>query len=355
MRNRKTYYDIVKALGIISIVIGHCHPDIRVVRFVYSYHLAIFFFISGVQFNIKKYCNEPFLLMQKRVQTMWPGFFGYMTFFTVIHNAALNMGLIVNESNYTKFDLLNRTLNNFLFLGAETLGGAMWFVPVLLGALLFFAAIVYFSHLYCKKHWIISTIVCSCAVGAIGIYCNLLGKSMTLHLHTTFILMPFLLTGALLSYFQVDFNKVFRLAPALACLMFTCWITIKQGILINLAAEQIGSALLFYPLSICGIYAMCTAAKYLDKIKYLSSALSFVGRYSFDIMSLHFIIFKVVDLCYAQIIGAESYSRFPYAFFELWPVYIIVSIALAPWIRVGLTKLFSVSKELVSKYYGEET
>lgn len=352
MKNRVTFYDVTKALGIISIVIGHCHPDIRVVRFVYSYHLAIFFFVSGLQFDINKYSSNPFLLLQKRAQTMWPSFFGYLTFFTLTYNVSLKLKLLPGGWNYSKFDLLNRTLNNFLFRGSETLGGAMWFVPVMLGSLLIFGAVIWFAHTYFYKYSMPATIICSCVIGVIGIYCNLLGKSLSSHLHTALLLMPLMLLGAMLSYYHIDYNKVFRLIPAIACLAFTCYITLGKGVLINLAAEDIGSALLFYPLSLCGIYAMCTFAKYIDKAKPLSKALAFVGRYSFDIMALHFLTFKIIDLCYANLTGAESFSNFPYAFSKLWPIYTIVSICLIPWLRVGMSKLYSGSKKLAQKCFG---
>lgn len=46
--NRNVIYDVIKAIGIIAIVLGHSHPNCDVVRFVYGFHLAIFFFVSGL-------------------------------------------------------------------------------------------------------------------------------------------------------------------------------------------------------------------------------------------------------------------------------------------------------------------
>lgn len=324
----------------------------RVVRLVYSYHLAIFFFVSGMQFRIEKYSGDPFLLLYKRVQTMWPGFFCYLTFFTLTHEIALNAGVLVGEDNYTTFDFLNRTINNFLFLGSETLGGAMWFIPVMLVALLLFGGVIWVCNKYIHKYRILAVIICVCTIGAVGVYCNLTSRSLTLHLHTALLLMPMMLAGAMISYYHTNYDKVFRIIPAVICFAFTSWITFGKGVLINLAAEQIGSALLFYPLSFCGIYSMCTLAKYLDRIKPISHALSFVGQHSFDIMALHFFIFKIIDLCYAKVVGIEDFGRFPYAFDNLWPVYTIASICIAPWIRVFIKKLYTDSKVLAKKYFG---
>ena len=51
---RNSTMDIVKAIGIISIVMGHCcysimipALNVSVGEFVYSYHLMVFFFVAG--------------------------------------------------------------------------------------------------------------------------------------------------------------------------------------------------------------------------------------------------------------------------------------------------------------------
>ena len=53
-KNRDKFWDIVKGIGIISIVIGHVTiNDIK--EFVYTYHLIIFFFVAAYFYNEKKY------------------------------------------------------------------------------------------------------------------------------------------------------------------------------------------------------------------------------------------------------------------------------------------------------------
>ena len=58
-KNDRMFWNIVKAIGIISIVIGHSCEHL--VKFVYFYHLAIFFFIGGALYDESKYGNNPYL------------------------------------------------------------------------------------------------------------------------------------------------------------------------------------------------------------------------------------------------------------------------------------------------------
>ena len=56
--------DIIKGIGIISIVIGHCAGNAHVISFVYTYHLMIFFVAAGYCFktestvDIKRYVGS---------------------------------------------------------------------------------------------------------------------------------------------------------------------------------------------------------------------------------------------------------------------------------------------------------
>ena len=64
--NRETYLDIAKGIGILLVVVGHCIPDASSVngisspimkiifQVIYSFHMPLFFFISGFLFSASK-------------------------------------------------------------------------------------------------------------------------------------------------------------------------------------------------------------------------------------------------------------------------------------------------------------
>ena len=51
---RNDFIDFLKGIGIILVVIGHVSQNERINDFIYSFHMPLFFFISGFLFNYKK-------------------------------------------------------------------------------------------------------------------------------------------------------------------------------------------------------------------------------------------------------------------------------------------------------------
>lgn len=75
---RSLYWDIVKGWGIIAIVLGH--TGYFAGAFVYLFHLALFFFITGYFYNETKYGDTPFLYFGSRLAGAWPRYMFYTLF-----------------------------------------------------------------------------------------------------------------------------------------------------------------------------------------------------------------------------------------------------------------------------------
>ena len=54
--------DIAKGIGILLVVIGHVPPSIYAVRFIYDFHMPLFFFLSGLFLDEKKYDFKSFII-----------------------------------------------------------------------------------------------------------------------------------------------------------------------------------------------------------------------------------------------------------------------------------------------------
>lgn len=67
---RLEYIDIAKGIGIFLVVIGHCvKPSSILHSYIFSFHMPLFFFLSGLCFNDTKYSTFiPFL--KRRVCTL---------------------------------------------------------------------------------------------------------------------------------------------------------------------------------------------------------------------------------------------------------------------------------------------
>ena len=81
---RSSFWDLVRGIGILSIVMGHsCR---QVIPYVYTYHLAVFFFVSGYLYNEKKYGLDPFGHIAAKLKSAWPKYMGYTSFYILMHN-----------------------------------------------------------------------------------------------------------------------------------------------------------------------------------------------------------------------------------------------------------------------------
>ena len=104
---RNSTMDIVKAIGIISIVMGHCcysimipALNVSVGEFVYSYHLMVFFFVAGF-FYKRGYHEHPEQYIGKRLLKLGGMLFLYNTVFTLLHNTLVSVKMISSTEHYS--------------------------------------------------------------------------------------------------------------------------------------------------------------------------------------------------------------------------------------------------------------
>ena len=65
--------------------------------FVYLFHLALFFFITGYFYNETKYGDTPFLYFGSRLAGAWPRYMFYTLFFVLLHNFFVTHGLYAGQ------------------------------------------------------------------------------------------------------------------------------------------------------------------------------------------------------------------------------------------------------------------
>lgn len=325
---RSKYYDIVKGLGIISIVIGHsCY---FAYKYVYIYHLAIFLFISGILFNEAKYATNPYLILSAKLKSLWPKYVYYSVLFIIFRNLLISIGIYsVSYPKYSLRDMIQNIFNAIFMVNTEPMAGALWFVPMFLFSLCLFGIIIYFSNYLFNtpKYKYFIVIFFSIVIGIIGILLNLKKIELIYNVHTSLLLTPFICAGYIIQKMEIDIKKYFNLFIFLAS---TCSIYIFVNIFhyeIDLSAEMLGSPALFFPITFAGIYICLCLGSVIEHQPFLSRIISSLGKYSFDIMALHFFVFKLIDLIVFYIFMPDlinSISQFPYSFKNLWAIYLLI-------------------------------
>jgi acyltransferase len=131
MAAQRIYWiDNLKALAIFLMILGHTNNSKAYIQgllvYIYSFHMPLFFFISGLTFNPRKYQSLKEIITRKSATLLLPYFFFSL----------LGYGLfLINEyhyfSFYSFFSALFRIVHGDTDLLAFAFDGPLWFLPCL--------------------------------------------------------------------------------------------------------------------------------------------------------------------------------------------------------------------------------
>ena len=165
VNERDDTLDIMKGLCILFVVIGHTYTPV-ISNFVYLFHVAVFFMISGYCFN-NKYLDSwkgGFNLLKKRLVSLWIPYVAWNLLFLLLQNFFLKIGLITNDKHYfdlnplTNYGFVNflpirafpkTILKSFFFMNCRPFVGGLWF----LGGL-FFVTFTYSKLSPLSRHFV---------------------------------------------------------------------------------------------------------------------------------------------------------------------------------------------------------
>jgi len=121
---RDPFWDIMKGIGALCIVAGHAAWNL-VGTYVYTFHLAIFFFIGGALFK-PEHAKDPWKYLGSRFKNMYGKYVMYSFIYIFLHNTFIGWGLYSSGGQwgmqpYTINDLLTNLYNALLFGTNETL------------------------------------------------------------------------------------------------------------------------------------------------------------------------------------------------------------------------------------------
>lgn len=344
---RSNFIDILKAIGIVSIVMGHTAGwnipffNVETGLFVYTYHIMIFMFVSGFTFK-KENAIKPEVFVGKRILSTFVLFNVYTTIFVLLHNVLFKANLLYGSKLYGKKEILNRILNGITFNYSETMLGAFWFLPMFLVTLVLFA---YFISISAKtKYPNALNILIVLLFAVVGLVITVGKIDLAYHIQTSILAIPIVFLGY---YTKIYWEKIDKYITswgwiiAALIILFVLSLDIGQ---IELAKNQIINIYLFYPVTIIGMYFCLSLGKLIDKTK-LTNLFSFIGKNSFHIMGLHFVSFKLVDFVTSKIMNVtdvEIIGKFTNSGYDIKLVYVLAGIII-PLILISCYRLVQKS------------
>lgn len=263
----RDYWNIVKGIGILSIVLGHtCYFAIS---YVYAYHLALFFFVGGYLFSEEKYGDKPWNNIASRLGSLWPRYVFFSVVFTLFHNKFLKLGIIIDEGEYTLRDCVTNAINALVFsFSGGKMGGALWFVPVYIFAMGLFGMIMFTARKIANifsngKLKYVTVFIFGLLMGIIGVVLNMKNVNLCFHIETSFVVIPIIMIAFLTRSLCNNMNVLIKayIAIPLAFLLF--YLVRFSGWRIELSVRQIIGPWQFYFISLIGIYVCLYLARLL--------------------------------------------------------------------------------------------
>jgi fucose 4-O-acetylase-like acetyltransferase len=338
---KSTYWNIMKGLGIVAIVIGHAGSPLH--PYVYMYHLSLFFFISGFLYN-DKYSMHPTGLVGKKIKSLYIPFILYNLVYLIFHNILLNiniynryqLGGLQPIPHYGVRDFITAANNILMFSGAEQLGGAMWFVIALFSLNIIFSVIRYFC-LKGGKYNILCTAILIIILATFGFWRIKEQIYIGLNVDIALIVLPIFFVGFLFRYYRRQIPLHWPIALVCAAIVYIAYSKFHYS---NFDIRSTQHPLIFLFTAFSGIYVNLYIGKVINISKKLSLLFDTFGKYSFHIMALHFLCFKLISLIYIIIyrVPIENLAKFPVITGKwwLWICYSVVGVGLPIAIIKGL-------------------
>lgn len=311
---------LLKGIGIIAVVVGHT-SNIHIVPIIYYWHLPLFFFLIGFTYNHKKYEKNVSGLMGARLHGFFPMYFVYMILLGLFHNVFFYMGILPEGNVAYNLQIFIDAFWNYFRLGVEPLAGPLWFMFPWFFATLMYGVIVYgtswmrMNYKKCQIFIVGATII----LAAFGFFCVSRGYLRYDFADVALVIMPIVAVGGLYRVWHEQIQRFIVLPGCILAFAIMVFVHLKYGLWTILDQRRYNNAAVFYLLAFCGIYCCLYLVKILKKkpeAKFVT-ALAAIGGYSMDIMTLHFVFFKLADYIRFKCFSVDeqfALNTFPHSF-----------------------------------------
>ncbi len=269
--------NIVKALCIILMVIGHADPPEGLRGFIYLFHMPAFFFLSGYLLK-DLYFDQPVAFIKKRLGSLYAPYVFWELVFLMLSWVFFRLHL--TDSVPTGREALAQAVKFVTFRGHQPLLNGFWFLKTL-----FFCSIGCLFLLKFVKQgriWLVPALVAGAG------FCALIPYDTTM-ISRLLMAAAFYITGFLAARAKIEAKFPYALAAlAVVAVVSLFW----RG---SIFTDGWG-VLLYYPVALLGTYGIFGLATAIDRIDRPALALDFVGRATLTILTFHFLAFRIAAL-----------------------------------------------------------
>lgn len=293
MNNRIRYLDWAKGLAIIFVIFGHVvTKKIFFRNWFYSFHLPLFFIISGILIAVKLQNKniKDFDIKKKIINIMKPYFITSVFITIILYFENLLKITVVKE---TFFDNIR---NMLVFLGVK----ATWYLPCLAICLLLFYFLI--KHINSKEKVLFISL---CLFLMPFLFSNIDIDGIKI-LFRSFVGLFFLCIG----YYGKDYIEDVK--PSIFIIIILLIINIFSSYFmgsVDLWSLKMAEPVLYLTSAVSGTLAIIFVFKRLSETKLKLKLLNFIGQNSLLYFSTHIVFIYLIKFIYLKIFTSELFLK----------------------------------------------
>ena len=292
------YITIAKAIGIILMVVGHSGCPDALFRFIYLFHMPLFFFCSGIFMENMTNNDAVTIYLKRRIIGLYIPFVKWSLLFLLLHNFFMLLGVYNSfygyETGSSYYTLKDTIIKAFLILFTmhdyEELLGGFWFIRALFVSSILIAILsllmrridTYKHGIMCLLFFIFTVIIRKYA------YESELTRDLSMGTFGAF----FYLIGYIVMRFSCFLKN--KYIEVLCCLfLFASFLYFKSGVSMECGYNKV---LPFSIGAVMGVILVIFVSTIIDaKLIFFKTALYYIGNHTLEILALHFLSFRLVS------------------------------------------------------------
>lgn len=314
-KQRDVSIDIIKALGIICMVAGHCRAPFT--HFIYLFHMAVFFIASGYCFketNSLSFASTR-NFVKRKILTLWLPYALWTTIYSLLHNFFIRVNIYTDSSLLLEYvsgayiktteywstsDVVKNIIKAMLLHGGTQMGGALWFLATLLEISIGYCIVNFaLNCVFKNKKSIVffAQSVISCLFLGLGFICY---KTSNSFFGMDKVLSFYILFHGGFTVKKYGWSNVERKRSVhivILALTFSLLLICNNMGSIELNENSYVNPLYFLVVSFAGWQFFYEIAIFLQQFSFIKYLFVCIGQNTLAVVILHFLCFKIVNYC----------------------------------------------------------
>ncbi len=316
-KKRIDFIDVAKGIGIILVVLGHLNSAEQPVRnFIYSFHMPLFFLLSGIFFNDKTDFKTTFM---KSVKTLLIPYLIFVAIdslvYIIMHNFQWDSIIFAVKTRLISMTGVRLRITNL----------PLWFMFAL-----FFTRILYY-FIHKSKPLEIITIAVGIALVAVAKYFWYPPKCMYIVglPCVVFYSLGYRLKKHIFNLDTIEFSR--RSVILSVAVIISLIITSNINDCVNVYSYKYGNFILFYLNGILGSALTVILSVWLSRVKNISKVLMYLGKNSVVIMICHYYLCRIV---LPNLMAYLNLGQYLYSYFTQAIATILILVSMIPIIYI---------------------